>query len=395
MLSIASLAHLVSLGMLYMCMPALFYEMTQKTHMSMRELNQAWAWIPLASIPGSILGGSLTDRFGLKYAGAAALFAAALFAGLRGVSDEYPLFAAFMALYGFASAVAYVNLPKLVAAYFPDEHSALAQGILFASYGFGAALATVLAAPLSAWFGGWHVTLLVFAGAAAVISFAWLYSVHDTRPPAQAENTVGEALRHSARELLACRDTYTLCAIYFLFTGAYLGISGLLPYYLERSGWSAEAAGSAPAVATLAFVSGCVLVPYLSDALGYRRVIFLVSTGLSGLMLLATWWTAQTPGAFALWIFLGLQGFTTGAIGIYFALFMNHEILGDPRRSGAALGLATACSYAGGALFPLIGYELFGSHPMYAALFFGLGGFGTAGLLMMFVSAEKPTGEII
>ena len=65
-LTIGALTHLFICGMQSMCMPVLFKEISDEMGLSLVQLGVIWATIPLAGLIANLVGGILSDRFGVK-----------------------------------------------------------------------------------------------------------------------------------------------------------------------------------------------------------------------------------------------------------------------------------------------------------------------------------------
>lgn len=85
---------------------------------------------------------------------------------------------------------------------------------------------------------------------------------------------------------------------------------------MEQLGWPRADANNSMAVATVAMIAGCAVIPTLSDWIGKRRLIFSVSMILCGLATVMMYLSVKTPGNSMLWVFLTVLGFMAGAMPI-------------------------------------------------------------------------------
>jgi len=219
--------------------------------------------------------------------------------------------------------------------------SGFATGIYGSGIQTGAALSAAAAVPLAHGLDGWRSSFLVFSVVTCVLGAGWFFLLRGE--PAHA--------RHFERPpMLPWRRpvAWLLVLIFGLTSCAYYGLTNwLADSYVER-GWSDSRAGWMFAVFTFAAVPGALLIPWLSDAIGSRR-LWLGAT--SAAYLLASFGFVRVPGAVWFWAVVG--GVASGAM---FALILTLplDLERDPRTVGAMVGMMLGVGYMIGATSPLL-----------------------------------------
>ena len=145
-LTMASLAQFAVFGLSLMCMPALFYEISQKSGFHLNQLLFAWGMVSLAGLIANISAGMLGDRFGVRWVCGLGLIACTIFGASRALSSNFATFMVIMFLFGCSIPLITVNVPKILGMWFPPQQLGLANGIAFASNGSGIALALLYVA---------------------------------------------------------------------------------------------------------------------------------------------------------------------------------------------------------------------------------------------------------
>lgn len=141
------------------------------------------------------------------------------------------------------------------------------------------------------------------------------------------------------------RLTLLAALFQFLYVGTENSVSGWLPSYLSRCGWSAPAAAAAQAILWAGVLAGRLLAPLAlrrADARGW--MLFSLIVALAGILLVLSppWWPAQIGG-------VGLAGLGLAAV------FPTSVALYLERAGGRAVpaaGFVFACGALGGATVP-------------------------------------------
>ncbi|MCL4290929.1 MAG: MFS transporter [Thermoleophilia bacterium] len=280
----------------------------------------------------------LSSRLGSRYAIAACLAAIATFGVARAL---VPSAAAVILLtvpvgvgIGFAGAL----LPVAVKERFPHR-PAFATGVYATGINLGSALSASLAVPIAGAAGGWRSSLLVFSVFTGALVVLWLGL---TRGERTGQITGFRPPRPPFRSRIA----WLLAAVFCLMAVVFYGLTAWLPdVYVER-GWSESSAGGLIAVLNLASLPTTLLVPWLADHYGSRR-LYLVSA--AGLMTGALVGVVLAPGG--AWAWAALTGIAIGAL-FPLVLTLPLDVADRPEHVGAVAGLMLGAGYAFSAVAP-------------------------------------------
>ncbi|HET7204662.1 MAG TPA: MFS transporter [Steroidobacteraceae bacterium] len=357
-LAIGALVQAVVAGAAWTIMPVLFHEISGPAPtglgLSLVELGAIWGTFPLAVAFFCIPMGMGADRYGVRLIVGIGVLVAAAAGALRGTSTGFAPLLAWMFLFGVGYSTIGPNLPKMVGMWFRSSELGLANGIILGSYGLGAGLAITFGGSLvSPALGGWRNTLYVLGALSLIIGILWIVAIRDqkTEPLAAPGTTVAQpGLFDSIVAALKCPDVWLLVIVLFTSQGAYIGAIGFLPMYLVEQGLSPATANAYVSILLYVFVAGAIVVPSISDRLGTRRRVFLVSFIVNGLAVMSTaFLTGPALGlSFAIW------GFSTGAVILCYVVPLEHPSLG-PSLAGAVNGLLMAATFTGGFVSPIVG----------------------------------------
>ena len=357
-LAVGALVQAVVAGAAWTIMPVLFYEISQPVPvglgLSIVELGAIWGMFPLAVAFFCIPMGMAADRYGVRLIVGIGVLVAAAGGALRGTATGFAPLLAWMFLFGVGYSTIGPNLPKMVGMWFRSKELGLASGIILGSYGLGAGLAITFGGSyVSPALGGWRNTLYVLGALSLIIGILWVVAIRDrnTDAPAATKTTLAQAgLFDSIAVALKCRDVWLLVIVLFASQGAFIGAIGFLPLYLMGKGLTQATSNAYVSILLYVFVAGAIIVPAISDRLGNRKRVFLVSFIVNGLAVMSTaFLTGPALGlAFALW------GFSTGAVILCYVVPLEHPSLG-PSFAGAVNGLLMAATFTGGFVSPILG----------------------------------------
>jgi CP family cyanate transporter-like MFS transporter len=218
---------------------------------------------------------------------------------------------------------------------------AFATGIYVLGFNIGSALSSVLAVPIADATGSWRWSLVVFSAVTVALVPAWIWL------------TRGEP-RHERSDVARIKlpfqsgTAWVLVGIFGSMACVFYGLNSWLPdAYVER-GWSDGKAGALLAVLNIAALVTTVIIPWLSDRKGSRRV-YLVS--FSAALALAVAGFVVLPGG--AWAWATVVGLSTGAM---FPLVMTLPIDVGKRSTDVAsvTGLMLGVGYMIGAVAPLL-----------------------------------------
>jgi CP family cyanate transporter-like MFS transporter len=283
---------------------------------------------------------ALTRRYGSRLAIAACL---ALIGGFGIARAAVPGAVAVIVLtfgvglgLGFAQALMPVAVKERFA-----SRPALATGIYVLGINIGSAISSALAVPIADGAGGWRWSLASFSAATLALVLAWGWLTRDEAPHRRAEVI---HVRLPWRSGLSWR----LVGIFGVMACVFYGLNSWLPdAYVER-GWSDGKAGALLAVLNIAALVTTLVIPWLADRHGSRRIYLAVFS--AGMAASCTGFVAAPAGA---WVWAGTAGLCVGAM---FPLVMTLPVdIGKrPADVGAVAGMMLGVGYTIGAVAPLV-----------------------------------------
>ena len=221
-----------------------------------------------------------------------------------------------------------------------SERPAFATGVYATGLVLGSTVASAAAVPLARTLGGWREALLVFAAVAALVLAVWIV-LDRGRAPRSAGPT--RLPRLPFRSPIA----WALCLV-FAFEGfTFYGITAWLPDAFVERGWSEGEAGALLAVVLGLGLPFGLLVPWVADRAGSRRLYLMSSAGLLALSLGGI---AAFPGG--AWVWAALIGVAFGAL-FPLILTLPLDVADEARDVGAAAAMMLGVGYALSATAPL------------------------------------------
>jgi CP family cyanate transporter-like MFS transporter len=281
----------------------------------------------------------LARWYGTRAAVAGCLAAVGLFGLARALAPGAALVIVLTFGVGVGMGLAQTLMPVAVKERFPHR-PAFATGIYATGINTGSALSSALAVPLADALGGWRAALLAFSLAACLLAALWL------------SFTRGEPahVRPEARPVrLPWRDglAWHLVLVFGVMSSVFYGLNAWLPdAYVER-GWSEGRAGGLIGVLNVAALSTTLLVPWLADRRGSRRLYLTV---LGGLFCGGTLGLAAAPAA--AWAWAALAGVAVGGL---FPLVMTLplDVADRPGDVGAVAAMMLGIGYTVSAVAPV------------------------------------------
>jgi CP family cyanate transporter-like MFS transporter len=237
---------------------------------------------------------------------------------------------------GFAQALMPVAVKERFA-----SRPAFATGIYVLGINIGSALSSALAVPIAHAAGNWRWSVATFSIMTCVLVLAWAWLTREEAPHRRADVT---HVRLPWRSSLAWR----LVGIFGSMACVFYGLNNWLPdAYVER-GWSDGKAGALLAVLNIAALVTTLIIPWLADRYGSRRVYLVLFSAALGLS--AVGFAALPGGA---WAWAAIAGLCTGAM---FPLVMTLpvDIGRRPADVGAVAGMMLGVGYTIGAIAPLV-----------------------------------------
>ena len=274
----------------------------------------------------------------LRTAIAACVFAVAAFGLARAAAPGVGAVLALTLPLGVGMAVAGALLPVAVKTRFAGR-PAFATGVYTTGLSVGAALASALAVPLSGAFGGWRGALAAISAVTLALAAGWLALSRGT----WTERAAGRAPRLPFRRGIV----WGIVAVFGLQSAIFYAFVSWMPDAFQERGWSAAAAGALAAVFSVAALPAGLLVPYLADRAGSRRLWLLGASSVTVAGLLGL---AAAPDAAFAWA--PVAGAAIGAV-FPLSLTLCLDVAHDPADAGAVAALVLLGGYTLSALSPV------------------------------------------
>jgi len=239
---------------------------------------------------------------------------------------------------GIGLALAGALLPVAVKARFPDR-PAFATGVYTTGLSVGAALGSALAVPAAAAFGGWRGALAAFSVATVALAAGWLVLSRGT----WTARSAARAPRLPVRRPIV----WGIVAVFGLQSVIFYGFVSWMPEAFQERGWSAGTAGALAAVFGIAALPAGLLVPYLADRGGSRRLWL---TGASVITAAGMLGLAALPDAAFAWA--TIAGAAIGAV-FPLSLVLCLDVARDTADAGAAAALVLLGGYTLSSLAPV------------------------------------------
>ncbi|MDQ3694639.1 MAG: MFS transporter, partial [Chloroflexota bacterium] len=304
---------------------------------------------------GALPGGWLADRWGASRLIVVGLALAALGGALRAMAGAFPPLVMMTILFGAGIGLTQPSLPRLTRHWFPGRLG-LATGIYASGLVAGATVAVAITAPLLLPLTAdesWRPPLLIWGGVALLAALAWVVVMRPWQPDSAAAGAHGAAINDPPADAWSPWRERGLWVVALICGGQglayYLMISWLPTIYSEQ-GVSLTRAGLLVGAFNLASLPSIIAFPAIADALGSRRLVALVA---SGLVLGGGLGLAVAPTATGWeWLWGPLAG--AGVSGLFGLSLMMPAELAPSGRTGAAAGMVLGIGFAISALGPVL-----------------------------------------
>jgi MFS family permease len=337
----------------FSCMPVLFKEISEDLGLSLVQIGTIWGISSLAGIFVSLLGGVLSDKFGVKVILSVFCILVGITGALRGFSNDFFTLTATVFLNGMVRLVIPVTVTKTVGMWFRGPRLGLAMGISAMGMGLGLMLGPLISATVvSPLLGGWRNVMFFYGAISAFVGILWfLMGRQPPEIPAANGTPTRVPLRQALAKLIRLKALWLLGFTLLFRTGGLMGMTGYLALYLQGKGWNEAAADGA--LATFYAVSTLCVVPltFLSDKLGSRRAIMLPAL-LVTIICIGILPLVQGNIVWALMVFSGI--FMDGFMAIITTMLMETKGVGI-EYSGMALGIVFTIAQVGSLISPPLG----------------------------------------
>lgn len=287
----------------------------------------------LAGILVSIPGGMLADRFGIRRILGIAVVLTTIGCLLRVTATGFASMFAYNFLMGIGLGILFALQPKLVGLWFPPRQVGLATGLYMMAMGVGMALGLATGPMYPTW-----QSAFLFPGIVmAVVTVLWIVLGRDRPAGVPAIETELVGFKEGMGRALRSRNMWFVNTAQFLVGVIILAYIGSLPYLLtESKGMTEGSASIISALAVVGFTVGTIFWPVLSEVVGIRNPIFMVTMVFTGITAMLVWFLAPGAGMWALAFFPGF--FIAAALTFMMMAPIELPEIG-PRYAGNATGL--------------------------------------------------------
>ena len=309
----------------------------------------------LMQIPTGILADTLGPRRILAIGGVVGGAGSFLF----GMAPSLELALVGRTLIGLGVSVTFIAMLKLIAVWFEENRFATMVGICMLIGNLGSVLA---GAPLSAvaQATGWR-GVFVGVGIVSVIlgALCWLIvrDAPDSGGPVAKARVDRTAVLSGLLSVIRNRDTWPAVLVNTGMCGAFFTFAGLwaTPYLMQVHGLARPVAAAHLSLWFGGFAIGCLFIGGLSDRLGRRKPVLIVTSHLYGLIWLVLLSCVTMPVALS-YILFALLGLTTAGFSLTWAC--SKEV-NPPLLSGMSTSVANMGGFMTAALLqPLFGWVM-------------------------------------
>jgi MFS family permease len=337
----------------FSCMPVLFQEMSQDLKLDVVQIGAVWGISSLAGVFVSLLGGVLSDKFGVKTILVVFCILTGITGALRGLANDFFSLTVTVFVNGMVRLIIPVTVTKTLGMWFRGPRLGLTQGIGAMGMGLGLMLGPLISATvLSPALGGWRNVMFFYGAISAFMGILWLLVGKKPPEPATDNGTPARVpLRQALAKLLRLKELWLLGLTLMFRIGGIMGVTGYLPLYLYDKGWAQVAADGT--LSLFYAVSTVCVIPlsFLSDRLGSRKAIMLPA------LVVSTVCIAVLPVApeNTVWVLMVLSGmFMDAYMAITMTMLMETGGVGM-EYSGMALGIVFTIAQIGSVVSPPVG----------------------------------------
>jgi NNP family nitrate/nitrite transporter-like MFS transporter len=336
---------MVPIGCVFFLTPSLAYLLIPELGLTPMQLMLIFTAPIAMGVFTNMPGGALGDRYGIRLT----VGTGALLAGLSTVArfwvSSFGEMLLLACVFGIGVGIAFPNLSKLVATWFPPKQSGLASGIYVTAFPLGSGIG-LAAGP---YFGGWQTAFLYVGILSTALAFLWILlsrsvpkGIKIKMPP--PINAIKVAIKS--------KNIWLLGLSLLLFNGGFTGISGNLPSALSSiCNISPQEAGVISSLLTFAGIPGSLLLPLISDRFGLRKPFIYAGAIVPALCFYLAWLFA--PGIDT-YILIVMAGFISAAVFPMFMTMPMEWVEIGREYAGGATGLVAAVGSVGGSLIPLL-----------------------------------------
>jgi predicted MFS family arabinose efflux permease len=208
---------------------------------------------------------------------------------------------------------------------------------------------------LSPWLGGWRYVLFLFGAPAIIVGLLWLVAGREPGASELPAPIVSEVpFRRALLHVIRIKEVWMIGLISLSQWGSNSGLVGYLPLYLRGIGWTPTSADSAITVLTGVSCIGTIPVVFLSDRLGMRKGVLVLSIIIMSISL----GLLPFVHGSAVWGLLIINSLLrSGGSALLIVLIFEIKSIGSTY-GGSAIGLASTIGMFGAFFAPPLGNSL-------------------------------------
>lgn len=238
------------------------------------------AVFPLTFIFLALPSGYYVDSRGFRKAVLIGTAFLSIFGFLRAIVNNYFLLLIFQAVAGFGQPFIFNSISKLVREWFPFEEEGIATGLGSLSIYLGIIIGLALTPYLVLSMGFFN--MLYIYGFFSVIVLIIFY-IFGKESPFKVEEKEYLPLREFL-SVLRNRNIILLSILAFIGVGIFTAYTTWVETILEFHGLSVESAGEVGSLLIVGGIFGAVVIPGLSDKIGKRKMLMLISLFISAVL---------------------------------------------------------------------------------------------------------------
>jgi len=316
-----------------------------------------------------IIGGAISNRIGVRRTLIIGSTIIAISQVITSIVTTFSMEAVFRMTMGLGSSLTMICAVGLIALWFPQQELARAMSIQATGWATGNIAGVLAPIPLEmALNTDWRGPFAVFGVLASAVTIILLVLAKDRSHTQVLESDSGR----SWTDLLRVKEVWMITTGHFGVMASMTVISTWLPAVLIESGWTPTLAASISTMVPLVGVVGNLAGGVLSDRLGRKKPVILITGVFGALTYVIFVFVLQTP----------LVWFVAASAGLFSYLFVGPllstlpgipEI--GPRRAGMAWGIVMAVSSVASFISPIMMGEIRHTTGSYNPGFFMAAGF--------------------
>ena len=379
-LILASSTGMLCVAAPYIAISVLFKEISVDLGLNLVQIGTVWGMASLGGLLVQFIGGIIIDRLGVKRVITVTLMFIGIVGASRGLVVDFWSFTLATLFFGIAWGFGLLIVTRVASVWFSGRQLGFAIGIIGVGFSLGLALgAMVSASVLSPLLGNWRYVMFLYGVIAILLGLLWLLTIREKREYMSIYSEERIPIRQMIANVVSIKELWLMGICGFGLIGCISSIMGYLPLYLREAGWSGTSADGTLAVLNIAAAVGAIPLTLLSDKIGLRKLVVLLSLFIlfTCSILLAVF---DNVIVWLLSILIGLS--REGSTSLILA--MNQEKVSGSKHAGTALGFQWMNMRIGGMIAAPLGNSLAGIS--IGAPFLLWAGFAAAGATaLMFV----------